>query len=188
MKINVNDIRVGNLLEIDGKLWIVSKTQHTQPGKGGAYMQVEMKDFKVGTKTNTRFRTSETVERVSLEQKPFQFLYDNGDMIELMDTVSYEQISLSKSLLGDKIEFLQEGMVVTVEYYGEEPIMIMLPDTVEMEISECEPVVKGQTAASSNKPAILSNGVRVMVPPFINVGDRVVVKIETSEYLERVKA
>lgn len=187
MKINVNDIRVGNLLEWNGKLWVVAKTQHTQPGKGGAYMQVEMKDFREGTKTNTRFRTSETVERVTLEQKPFQFLYENGDMLELMDNTTYEQISLKKDLLGDSQDFLQDGMQVEVEYYGEEPIMIMLPATVEMEIAECEPVVKGQTAASSNKPAVLENGVRIMVPPFINVGDRVVVKIETTEYMERVK-
>lgn len=187
MKINVNEIRVGNLLEYDKRLWVVLKTMHVQPGKGGAYMQVEMKDIKDGTKNNTRFRSSETVERVQLEQKDYQFIYTNGDMVELMDQTTYEQISLRADLLGDQAPFIQEGMKVMVEYYGEEAIAIVLPDTVIMAVNDCEPVVKGQTAASSYKPAILENGVRVMVPPFVNVGDKVVVRIATQEYLERAK-
>lgn len=187
MKISANDIRVGNVLEFEGKLWVVLKTMHTQPGKGGAYMQVEMKEIKAGTKTNTRFRSSETVTKVSLDQVTYQYLYESDDMIELMDKTTYEQISLSKQLLGDDVAFLQEGMDVNVEFYGEEPISMVLPDTVIMAIAECEPVVKGQTAASSYKPGILENGVKVMVPPFINQGDKVIVRISTREYMERAK-
>lgn len=187
MKISANDIRVGNVLEFEGKLWVVLKTMHTQPGKGGAYMQVEMKEIKAGTKTNTRFRSSETVTKVSLDQVTYQYLYESDDMIELMDKTTYEQISLSKALLGDDVAFLQEGMDVNVEFYGEEAISMVLPDTVIMAIAECEPVVKGQTAASSYKPGILDNGVKIMVPPFINQGDKVIVRIATREYMERAK-
>lgn len=187
MKINVNEIRVGNLLEHNKRLWVVLKTMHVQPGKGGAFMQVEMKDIKDGTKSNTRFRSSDTVERVQLEQKDYQYLYDNGDNVELMDQTSFEQVSLSKELLGEQAPFTQEGMIVMVEYYGDEAIAIVLPDTVIMEIKDCEPVIKGQTASSSYKPALLENDVRITVPPFVNVGDRVVVRIATQEYLERAK-
>lgn len=187
MKINANDVRVGNLLNYENRLWVVLKTMHVQPGKGGAYMQVEMKDIKVGTKQNLRLRSAETIEKVQLEQKDFQYLYDSGDMVELMDQTSFEQVSLSKDLVGEQAAFLQEGMKVMVEYHGDEAIAIVLPDTVVLEVKDCEPVVKGQTAASSYKPAIMENNVRIMVPPFINVGDRVVIKIESSEYLERAK-
>jgi elongation factor P len=187
MKINANDVRVGNLLNYENRLWVVLKTMHVQPGKGGAYMQIEMKDIKVGTKQNLRLRSAETIEKVQLEQKDFQYLYDNGDMVELMDQTSFEQVSLSKDLIGEQAAFLQEGMKVMVEYHGDEAIAIVLPDTVVMEVKDCEPVVKGQTAASSYKPAIMENNSRIMVPPFINVGDRIVIKIESSEYLERAK-
>ena len=187
MKINANDIRVGNVLDHEGKLWVVMKTMHTQPGKGGAYMQVEMKEMKSGTKTNIRFRSSETVEKAHLDTKDYQFLYFNGDMCEFMDTTTYEQLSLSKDLLGDQEPFLQDGMVVALEFHGETAVSVSLPETAILEIAECEPVVKGQTAASSYKPAILENGVKVAVPQFINQGDKVVVRIATSEYIERAK-
>ncbi len=187
MKIGANDIRVGNLLELDKRLWVVLKTQHVQPGKGGAFMQVEMKEIKDGTKNNTRFRSSETVTKVSLEARDFQFLYESGDSIELMDKTNYEQISLSKDLVGDQAAFLQEGMDVMVEFYNDSPIAVVLPDTTIVEIAECEPAIKNQTAASSYKPALLTNGVRITVPPFVGVGDRVVVRIATQEYMERAK-
>jgi elongation factor P len=187
MKIIANDIRVGNLLEHEGKLWVVLKTMHTQPGKGGAFMQVEMKDIKVGTKLNTRFRSSETVTKVNLDQKSFQYLYDGGDSVELMDKTNFEQMSVMKTLVGDDVEFLQEGMDVTVEFYGEEPIAVILPETIVLEVTECEPVVKGQTAASSYKPGVLENGVKISLPQFINIGDKVLVKIATREYMERAK-
>jgi elongation factor P len=187
MKINANDIRVGNLLEHNGRLWVVLKTMHTQPGKGGAYMQVEMKDIRDGTKNNVRFRSSETVERAQLDEQKYQFLYVDGKALTLMDKETYEQRLVDKELAGDQAPFLQEGMDVTLETYNDEPIALILPGTVIAEIAECEPVVKGQTAASSYKPAILDNGVRLMVPPFINIGDKVIVKLETMEYVERAK-
>lgn len=186
MKINVNDIRVGNVLEIDGRLWNVTKTMHTQPGKGGAYMQVEMKDVKEGTKKNERFRSAETVTKVRLEAKPYQYLYDNGDSIEVMDKESYEQMSIDKSILGDQVAFLEEGIDMEIEFYNDQAITAVLPETMVYEIAECEPVVKGQTAASSYKPAKLTNGVRIMVPPFIEIGDKVVVRVASQEYISRV--
>ncbi|MCE2992403.1 MAG: elongation factor P [Candidatus Jidaibacter sp.] len=187
MKIIANDIRVGNLLEHEGKLWVVLKTMHTQPGKGGAFMQVEMKDIRGGTKQNIRFRSSENVTRANLDQKSYQYLYENGGNLELMDKTNYEQISLNKELAAENAAFLQEGMDVTVEFYGEEPIAIVLPELVILEVEECEPVVKGQTATSSYKPAKLDNGIRISVPQFINSGDKIVVRVETREYMERAK-
>jgi len=187
VKIGANDIRVGNLLEIDGKLWSVMKTAHTQPGKGGAYIQLEMKDIKTGTKTNSRLRSSETVTKVRLDEKNFQYMYENGDFLEIMDMESYEQISVSKEIAGDNLDLLQEGMDVTVEYHNEEPLFLSLPETAVYEIEDCEPVVKGQTATSSYKPAKLTNGLRINVPQFVKTGDKILLKIETREYLERAE-
>lgn len=187
MKIGANDIRVGNILEYNKRLWVVYKTMHTQPGKGGAYMQVEMKDIQDGTKNNIRFRSSETVEKVNLDQVHFQYLFDEGDTIAIMDKNTFEQISLSKELIGEQTAFLQEGMDLAVEMYHDKPVGVVLPETVILEVEQCEPVVKGQTAASSYKPATLTNGIRVTVPQFINQGDKVVVKVETREYMERAK-
>jgi elongation factor P len=187
VKIIANDIRVGNVLEYNKRLWVVLKTMHTQPGKGGAYMQVEMKDIKDGTKNNVRFRSGETVERVHLDQKTFQYLYDEGESITLMDKDTFEQRLVSKDLLGEQAPFLQEGMDVTLEIYNDEPVLVMLPETVVMEVVECEPVVKGQTVTASYKPATLTNGVRITVPQFISQGDKIVVRVETQEYLERAK-
>lgn len=187
VKIGANEIRVGNVLEFNKRLCVVLKTMHVQPGKGGAYMQVEMKDIKDGTRNNNRFRSTETVEKVQLEQTSYQYLFDEGDSIAIIDKTTFEQRSLSKDLVGDQLPFLQDGMDISVEMYNDEPIFIVLPDSVILEVSECEPVVKGQTAASSYKPAILENGIRVLVPQFVNQGDRVVVKIGTREYVERAK-
>lgn len=187
MKINAIDIRVGNLLEYNNKLWMVLKTMHTQPGKGGAYIQVEMKDIRDHTKNNIRFRSSESVERVRLEQKEFQLLYASGDSLELMGTTDYEQIAIPKELAGESLPFLKDGMILTLDFHNDAPISITPPDTAICEIMECEPVVKGQTATSSYKPAMLDNGLRVMVPPFIAIGDKIVVKVESQEYLERAK-
>lgn len=187
IKIGAGSIRVGDLLEYNNKLWVVQKTQHTQPGKGGAYMQVEMKDIVVGTKQNIRFRTAENVDKARLDQKEFQYLYSEGDNIALMDKESYEQVSLPMELVGAQKPFLQDGIDVKVEFYGEKAIAITLPVNMTFIIAECEPVVKGQTAASSYKPAVLENGVRIMVPPFINIGDKVVVDTGEQEYVERAK-
>lgn len=187
MKINGNAIRPGNVIEHKGRLWRAVKTQHTQPGKGGAYLQVELRDIRDGTKLNERFRASEDVERVRLDQKAYQFLFADGDMLTFMDNDTYDQISLNRDLVGEPVVFLQEGMIVTIESYEDEPISVMLPDSVVMEITEADPVVKGQTASSSYKPAVLENGSRVMVPPHIEAGTRVVVNTADATYVERAK-
>ena len=185
MKINGNEIRPGNVLEHNGGLWAVVKTNAVKPGKGGAFNQVEMKNLIDGTKLNERFRASETVERIRLEQKDFQFLYEQGEALVFMDLESYEQLELQKEFVGDRRAFLQDGMMVTVELYDERPIGIALPDHVTLAIAEADPVVKGQTAASSFKPAILENGVRILVPPFIGAGERVIVDTNELTYLRR---
>ncbi len=187
MKINGNAIRPGNIVEHQGRLWRAVRIQHTQPGKGGAYLQVELKDIRTGTKLNERFRSSETVERVRLDEHEYQFLFAEGDNYTFMEQTTYEQITLNAELIGDPAVFLQEGMVVTVESYEGSPISVSLPETVTMRLIEADPVVKGQTAASSYKPAKLENGVRVLVPPHVENGTRVVVNTADGSYVERAK-
>jgi elongation factor P len=185
MKISGVDIRPGNILEFEGGLWRAVKIQHTQPGKGGAYMQVELKNLIDGRKSQNRFRSSETVERVRLDTKDFQFLYVDGDMLVFMDKDTYDQITLPSDMLGDAAAFLQDGMEVVLELYEDRPISVQLPDQVEATIVEADAVVKGQTASSSYKPALLDNGVRVMVPPHITAGTRIVVDVYAQEYVKR---
>jgi elongation factor P len=185
MKINGNEIRPGNVIEHNGGLWVAVKTNAVKPGKGGAYNQVELKNLIDGTKLNERFRSAETVERVRLEQKDFSFLYEQGEALVFMDLESYEQIELQKDFVGDRAAFLKEGMTVTLELYEEKPIGITLPPQVTLEIAEADPVVKGQTATSSYKPAVLENGVRVMVPPFISAGEKIVVDTAEITYVRR---
>ncbi|QLC24389.1 elongation factor P [Parasphingopyxis algicola] len=185
MKISGVDIRPGNIIEYEGGLWRAVKIQHTQPGKGGAYMQVEMKNLIDGRKNNVRFRSAETVEKVRLDTREYQFLFADGDMLTFMDKESYEQIELPSDMLGDAVAFLQDGMDVMLELYEEKPISVQLPDQVEAEIVEADAVVKGQTASSSYKPAILDNGVRVMVPPHITSGTRIVVDVYAQEYVKK---
>ena len=187
MKINGNEIRPGNVIEHKGALWIAVKTQAVKPGKGPAYAQVELKNALDGTKLNERFRSSETVERVRLEQKDYQYLYPEGDMLTFMDVDTYDQIQIPKDLLGERAAFLQDGMTVTVESHEGRPIGVALPDQVTLEVVEAEPVVKGQTAASSYKPAKLENGVRILVPPFIGAGERVVVDTNELTYVRRAE-
>ena len=183
MKISGVDIRPGNILEYERGIWKVAKIQHTQPGKGGAYMQVEMKNLQDGRKTNVRFRSADTVERVRLDTKDFQYLYAEGDMLVFMDKDTYEQINLPADLLGDAAAFLEDGMDVTLELWEEKPIIVQLPEQVEATIVEADAVVKGQTASSSYKPAVLENGVRVMVPPHIESGTRIVVDVYERTYV-----
>lgn len=185
MKISGVDIRPGNILEHEGGIWKVAKIQHTQPGKGGAFMQVEMKNLEDGRKTNIRYRSADTVEKVRLDTKDFQFLFADGEAFVFMDQENYEQISLAAKLLGDEAAFLQDGMQVTLEMYDERPISVQLPDHIEATIVEADAVVKGQTASSSYKPAILDNGVRVMVPPHISSGTRIVVDVYAKEYVRK---
>jgi elongation factor P len=187
MKISGNAVRPGNLIEHQGRLWRAIKIQHTQPGKGGAYLQVELKDIRDGTKLNERFRSSETVERVRLDEHTYQFLFSSGDEYTFMDKNTYDQITLHADMVGDPRVFLQEGMDVTVQSYEGSPISVELPDTVTMKIIEADPVVKGQTASSSYKPAVLENGERIMVPPHIDAGTRVVVNTADGSYVERAK-
>ncbi|MEM8624676.1 MAG: elongation factor P [Pseudomonadota bacterium] len=156
-----------------------------KPGKGGAFAQVELKNLRNGSKLNERFRSADKVERVRLEQKDQQFLYENDGMLVFMDSESFEQIELPADILGDRRPFLQDGMTVTIEYYEAEALSASLPEKVICAISETEPVVKGQTAANSYKPAVLDNGVRVMVPPFVGQDEKIVVNTETFEYVER---
>ncbi|GAA4643934.1 elongation factor P [Pontixanthobacter gangjinensis] len=183
MKISGVDIRPGNIIEYEGGIWKVAKIQHTQPGKGGAYMQVEMKNLQDGRKTNVRFRSADTVEKVRLDTKEFQFLYEDGALLVFMDGDTFEQINLESDLLGDAKEFLQDGMQVTLELWDEKPISVALPDQIEAEIVEADAVVKGQTASSSYKPAVLDNGVRVMVPPHIGAGTRIIVDVYERTYV-----
>lgn len=185
MKINGNEIRPGNIIEHNDGLWIAVKTSHVKPGKGGAFAQVELKNLRNGSKLNERFRSADKVERVRLEQKDQQFLYENDGMLVFMDTETYEQIELPSDLLGDRRPFLQDGMTIQIEYYEEEALSCQLPEKVTCKIVETEPVVKGQTAANSFKPAVLDNGVRVMVPPFVAQDEDIIVNTETFEYSER---
>jgi elongation factor P len=185
MKINGNEIRPGNVIEHNGGLWVAVKTNAVKPGKGGAYNQVELKNLIDGTKLNERFRSAETVEKVRLEQKDFTFLYEQGEALVFMDSETYEQLELQKDFVGDRAAFLQDGMTVTVELYQEKPIGVSLPPQVTLEVAEADPVVKGQTAASSYKPAVLENGVRVLVPPFVSAGEKIVVDTDEITYLRR---
>lgn len=184
-KINGNEIRPGYILEHEGGLWIAVKTQHVKPGKGGAFAQVEMKNIRTGSKLNERFRSADKVEQVRLEQKDQQFLYETDGMLVFMDTETYEQIELPADILGDRRPFLQDGMTIQIEYHEAEALNATLPQKVTCTITETEPVVKGQTAANSFKPAVLDNGVRVMVPPFVGEGEAIIVNTELFEYVER---
>ncbi|MEX2202330.1 MAG: elongation factor P [Dongiaceae bacterium] len=187
MKINGNAIRPGNIIEHEGRLWRAVRIQHTQPGKGGAYLQVELKEVRDGTKLNERFRSSETVERVRLDSKEYQYLFKDGDQYTFMDNQTFDQITLPEDMIGEPAAFLQDGMMVTIESYEDSPISVSLPDSVIMQIVEADAVVKGQTASSSYKPAILENGVRVLVPPHIESGTRIVVNTADASYVERAK-
>ena len=187
MKINGNEIRPGMVIEYQNSLWAAVKPMAVKPGKGPAYNQVELKNLIDGRKLNNRFGSDEKVERARLEQKDFQYLYKEGDSLVFMDTGSYEQIQLSEEFVGERALFLQDGMQVTLEMHDERAIGIRLPDYVTLQIVEADPVVKGQTAASSYKPAKLENGLRVMVPPFIGSGEKVVVDTNEVAYVRRAE-
>ncbi|MFD1193356.1 elongation factor P [Seohaeicola saemankumensis] len=184
-KINGNEIRPGNVLEHNGGLWAAVKVDHVKPGKGGAFAQVEMRNLRNGSKLNERFRSADKVERVRLDQKDQQFLYEQDGMLVFMDSETYEQIELPVEILGERRPFLQDGMMVHIEYYDQEALNATLPQKVTCRIAETEPVVKGQTAANSFKPAILDNGVRILVPPFVGPDEDVIVNTELMEYVER---
>jgi elongation factor P len=185
-KIIATQIKPGNVLQHEGSLWVAVKTAHVKPGKGGAFAQVELKNVLDGRKLNERWRSSDTVDRVTLEQRDYQYLYEQGDVLVFMNTENYEQIELSKDFVGeDQVRFLQDNMMVTVEFHEERAIGIELPESVVLEVVEAEPTVKGQTASSSYKPAKASNGMRILIPPFMSVGERILVSTETGEYMRR---
>ena len=185
MRINGNAIRPGNAIEHKGGLWRAVKIAHTQPGKGGAYLQVELKNLRDGSKLNERFRAAENVERVRLNQREHQFLYGDGNSFTFMDAESYEQVEISAEQLGAQAAYLQDGMNIQVESHEGGILGITLPEHVTLAVGETEPALKGQTAAASYKPAVLENGVRTSVPPFVNTGDRVVIATEDGSYVKR---
>jgi elongation factor P len=187
MKINAIDIKPGFVLEHQGKLWIVLRRELVQPGKGGAFAQVEMRDLRGGSKLNERFRTQETVERVRLDEKEMQFLYMDAGQATFMDNETYEQLTVNREMIGDPADFLREGMICTIQLYEGSPLAIELPQMVTMQVVEADPVVKGQTASSSYKPGKLENGRRIMLPPHIEAGTRVVVNTADGSYVERAK-
>ena len=188
MKIDGNQIKIGNILEINNKLWRVTKTQHTQPGKGGAYLQVEMKELKEGTKINERFRSSESVERAVLNEKQCQFLYSNENKFYFMDNIDFDQIEIGTDIITEtQSKFLQENNIVTIQLYESQPVSIILPDHVSFAVVETEAVIKGQTVTSSYKPAVLERNIKTSVPPFIEVGDVIVINTLDSSYAEKAK-
>ncbi len=184
-KINGNEIRPGNVLEHNGGLWAAVKVDHVKPGKGGAFAQVEMKNLRNGSKLNERFRSADKVERVRLEQKDMQFLFETDGILTFMDTETYDQVELPADILGERRPFLQDGMTIHIEFHEAEALNATLPQKVTCRIVETEPVVKGQTAANSFKPALLDNGLRVSVPPFVGQDEEIIVNTETMEYAER---
>lgn len=185
MKMNGNEIKPGNIIKHQDTLWVAVKCHAVKPGKGGAFNQVELKNLLDGRKLNERFRAAETVERVRLDQKTHSYLYQDGDMLVFMNSETYEQINLESDFVGDRAVYLTDGMEVELEFYEDKPISVALPDQVILAVEETEPVVKGQTAANSYKPATLENGVRTTVPPFIDAGERLVINTEDGAYVKR---
>jgi len=184
-KINGNEIRPGMVVNHQDRLWVAVKVDHVKPGKGGAYAQVELKGILGGTKLNERFRSAETVETVELEFRDFTYLYEQGDSLVFMDQASYEQVELAKDFVGERAAFLQDGMKITLEMHEDTPLGIRFPANVVLEVSEVDPVQKGQSVSSQFKPAVLANGIRVMVPPFIAAGERIVVDTAEATYMRR---
>ena len=188
MQVDANTLRKGHVVDYNNKLWAVIKSEIMIPGKGAAVIQVEMRDVRTGIKTNVRFRTQETIERVQLQDHEMQFLYNTDDEYTFMDQANFEQLAITKDIIGDPVVFLQEGMICNVQTYEGAALSVELPSTVILEITEADPVVKGQTASSSYKPAKLSNGAKILVPPFVEAGTKVVVNTSDGTYIERARA
>ena len=186
MKINAGEIRVGMLLEYKNDLWQVLKTQHVKPGKGGAFAQVEMKSVNKNTKLNERFRSSESVEKASLEETNFNFLYEDEKNYFFMNPKNFEQIDIKKQTIGDKGKLLTENLEVSINFYNDKPISVDLPNQVNCKIKSTDAALKGQTVSSSYKPAILDNGLSIQVPPFIETDDEIVVDTRNLEYIKKI--
>ena len=187
MKILGNEIKPGMIIEHKNDLWSVLKAQHVKPGKGGAFNQVELKSIKRGTKLNERFRSSDTVERAILDDKKFNFIYEDEKNCHFMDPVNFEQIEINKSLLEERSKLLKENMKVSIQFYEDQVMSIQLPNSVELTIETTDAAIKGQTASSSYKPATLENGIKITVPPFINSGDKISLDTRTLEYIKKIK-
>lgn len=187
MKINANSIRGGMVIEHEGKQWSVIKHAIVQPGKGGAFIQVEMRDVASGTKSQARWRTADSVERLEVRELDCTFLYKEGDMYTFMDKSTYDQFGISGDLLAERAAFLSDNMEVTVDFIEGKPVSVNLPKSVVLTVTEADPVVKGQTAASSYKPGLLENGLKILIPPFIEAGTKIVVNTEDCSYVERAK-
>ena len=187
MKILGNEIKPGMIIEHKNDLWSVLKTQHVKPGKGGAFNQVELKSIKKETKLNERFRSSDSVERAVLDEKKFSFLYEDENNCHFMDQTNFEQIAINKSLLGEKSKLLKENMEINVLFYEDQALSVDLPSSVELTITNTDATIKGQTASSSYKPATLENGINIMVPPFINSVDKIILDTNTLEYIKKIK-
>ena len=187
MKILGNEIKPGMIIEHKNDLWSVLKTQHVKPGKGGAFNQVELKNVKKGTKLNERFRSSDTVERAVLDDKKFNFLYEDEKNCHFMDQTNFEQITINKTILGEKNKLLKENMEVIVQFYEDQALSVDLPAHIELMIEVTDAAIKGQTASSSYKPATLENGIKITVPPFINSGDKIILDTRTLNYVKKVK-
>ena len=187
MKILGNEIKPGMVIEHKEDLWSVLKAQHVKPGKGGAFNQVELKSIKKGTKLNERFRSSDTIERAILDDKKFNFLYEDEKNCHFMEQTNFEQIQINKSLLGEKKKLLKENMEVNVQFHDDQPLSIELPSSIELKIETTDAAIKGQTASSSYKPATLENGIKIMVPPFINSEDKILLDTRTLEYIKKIK-
>tara|TARA_B100001287_G_C22536039_1_gene459732 strand:+ start:66 stop:626 length:561 start_codon:yes stop_codon:yes gene_type:complete len=186
MKINAGEIRVGMLLEYKDDLWQVLKTQHVKPGKGGAFAQVEMKSINKNTKLNERFRSSETVEKASLEETDYNYLYEDDQKYFFLDPKTFEQIEIKKVIVGEKGKLLTENLSVTVSFYNDSPISVELPNQVACRIDSTDAALKGQTVSSSYKPAILENGLSIQVPPFIESGDNIILDTRNLEYIKKI--
>ena len=186
MKINATEIRVGMILEYKDDLWEVLKTQHVKPGKGGAFAQIEMKSINKNTKLNERFRSSETVEKATLEESKFNYLYDDETDYYFMNPKTFEQINIKKKIVGEKGKMLTENLEVIINFYDENPLSVDLPNQITSKIETTDAALKGQTVSSSYKPAILDNGINVQVPPFIEVGDEIIVDTRTIEYVKKI--
>ena len=186
MKINASEIRVGMLLEYKNDLWQVLKTQHVKPGKGGAFAQVEMKSMNKNTKLNERFRSSQTVEKASLEETNFNYSYEDENNFFFMNPSSFEQIQIKKDLIGTKGKLLNENLEVTISFYNNEPISLDLPNQIKCKINSTDIAIKGQTVSSSYKPATLDNGLSIQVPPFIETGDEIIIDTRNLEYVKKI--
>ena len=187
MKILGNEIKPGMVIEHKDDLWSVLKAQHVKPGKGGAFNQVELKSIKKGTKLNERFRSSDAIERAILDDKKFNFLYEDEKNCHFMEQTNFEQIQINKSLLGEKKKLLKENMEINVQFHDDQPLSIELPSSIELKIETTDAAIKGQTASSSYKPATLENGIKIMVPPFINSEDKILLDSRTLEYIKKIK-